>query len=666
MRWFLIATAVSKGRREVLPKLKARGYHSRSNPPAGAQCFSVTLRNLLRAWARRRKPVSLAVLTLPLLSVLAFDVARRGPQLARFGALDLARYALAAVNSAMLWGALLVLASRKRGATGALSSVAFVLLTTCVFGAQQYFFAQFATYLNIDAIHFGAGFLSMIISLVLADLPALMRAHLPAFCASLMLLAAGRWLLRPRTSELRVARWAVFIATLLALSLPWSYRTLQAATPDMICLHALGDLARQGITDEPPDEQMALPGARSPEFIPALPARPGAPRNVLFVLTESVRADAVCSAFDQDCTSTSFSNAIVPHRTVLKQMRANDSTTAISVGVLFSGLSPSASRDELHHAPLAWEYARAAGWDTAYWTSQDLRFGNSELFVRDMGARLRTDGLSLDPECTFSLGGDDRKLSSHVAMQLGALKEPFFAVAHYANTHFPYRVEDDKVAFLPATYTKDPARRDEFFNYYKNAIRTQDAAIAELLSAVKQSPLADRTLIVFTSDHGEAFREHSQIGHTVSIFDEEVHVPFWIDAPDGALSPEERQQLDALSETPVFHADVLPTVLDLMGVWQAPELARFRAKMLGSSLLRPLDPARAMPLSNCSALWGCAFKNWGMMRGPLKLEARQWDPDWHCWDVLADPLEQHELGAKACGSLADEAISLFGTRPGGN
>ncbi len=59
----------------------------------------------------------------------------------------------------------------------------------------------------------------------------------------------------------------------------------------------------------------------------------------------------------------------------------------------------------------------------------------------------------------------------------------------------------------------------------------------------------------------------------------------------------------------------------------------------------------ALDLTNCSGIWGCAFRNWGLMRGARKLEAREWDNRWHCYDVLADPHEEHDLGPEGCGDL---------------
>jgi arylsulfatase A-like enzyme len=182
-------------------------------------------------------------------------------------------------------------------------------------------------------------------------------------------------------------------------------------------------------------------------------------------------------------------------------------------------------------------------------------------------------------------------------------------------------------------------------------------------------PAGQRTVIVFTSDHGEAFREHGQLGHTVSVYDEELHVPGWIDAPAGTLDDAERHGLETAADELVFHADLAATILDLLRVWDAPELLRFRARMAGVSLLRANDVraresgAAPMPLTNCTDLWGCAFRNWGLMRGSRKLEAREWDTDWHCWDVRADPAERRDLGRAGCGDLADAALRLYGSTP---
>ncbi len=45
------------------------------------------------------------------------------------------------------------------------------------------------------------------------------------------------------------------------------------------------------------------------------------------------------------------------------------------------------------------------------------------------------------------------------------------------------------------------------------------------------------------------------------------------------------------------------------------------------------------------------------MQGPMKLEAREWDDEYHCFNVAQDPDEQRNLGEQACAPLPDLARS---------
>lgn len=171
-------------------------------------------------------------------------------------------------------------------------------------------------------------------------------------------------------------------------------------------------------------------------------------------------------------------------------------------------------------------------------------------------------------------------------------------------------------------------------------------------------------MVVYTSDHGEAFREHGQMGHTFSIFDEEIKVPAWIDAPAGLLTPEEEQHLADKRDAFVFHVDIAPTILDLIGVWNDPAIAQYRAKMPGTSLIGPGLTDEPLPMTNCAGVWSCAFENWGYMHENLKLEARSWDRGWKCFDVLTDPYERYDLGPERCAHLIPLAMKTFGRLPG--
>lgn len=93
---------------------------------------------------------------------------------------------------------------------------------------------------------------------------------------------------------------------------------------------------------------------------------------------------------------------------------------------------------------------------------------------------------------------------------------------------------------------------------YRLEVESVDERIGYLLRALELSGQADRTLVVFTSDHGEGFGEHGDYLHGVSLYDELVHVPLIVAGPGVASGHR--------VETPVSHLDLAPTLTDLMRV----------------------------------------------------------------------------------------------------
>jgi arylsulfatase A-like enzyme len=123
------------------------------------------------------------------------------------------------------------------------------------------------------------------------------------------------------------------------------------------------------------------------------------------------------------------------------------------------------------------------------------------------------------------------------------------------------------VSYLPiaghhpyATPVRGPFRGAEDIDRYRNALHYADAALEELLSGLRSRGLDRRTLLVVTGDHGEAFGQHDgNHGHTLFLFEENVHVPYLIAAP-GLIDRQIRiSRIASLIDT-------APTVLDLLGV----------------------------------------------------------------------------------------------------
>jgi arylsulfatase len=97
-----------------------------------------------------------------------------------------------------------------------------------------------------------------------------------------------------------------------------------------------------------------------------------------------------------------------------------------------------------------------------------------------------------------------------------------------------------------------------FNDFYINSIRTMDLQLANILRELDALGLADRTIIVFTADHGEMAGAHGLHGKGPFAYEENIHVPLIVRHPDvqGGLS------CRALSS----HIDIVPTLLAMAGV----------------------------------------------------------------------------------------------------
>ncbi|MCB9586059.1 MAG: sulfatase-like hydrolase/transferase [Polyangiaceae bacterium] len=614
--------------------------------------------------ARWRKPLAWLLLALPMLLSVMIDWGRRSERLAELDSTYRWMYVGAAFESLIVWGLLLYAASRRRGKGRNVAAVLFVVMTTFAFGGQSYFYSQYNAYMNEDVSMFASNFMDSVVNQLFADIGNYLKAKLPVMVLAILLVWVARRVVRPKRRPARIAGVVAPLLLIGAFFIPVQHRHLQAATPDTLYLNAVGGLLRTqlGMTDQ--SHQMR-PRVRNSLPVAPLKSQAETPRNVVFILLESVRWDATCNAFEPGCEKTGHTNTLVPERYHFDKMRSMASCTAISLAVTWSGLQPVEDRETLHTWPLIFDYAKAAGWNTAFYTSQNMMFGNARLWVKNLGVDQFVSATELEPTADLDMGAHEGLLADYVNANIGKLKEPYLAVIQLSNVHYPYLVDPNlPQPFQPATTSKAPDDNPYFYNQYLNSVHQQDMHLSRIVKQIKDSDAGKRTVIVYTSDHAEAFREHNQMGHTFSIFDEETHVPMWIDAPQGTLNDDQRKALKSKQDEYLFHVDIAPTILDIMGLWDEPGVEKYKSKLVGHSLLRPELTTQALPMTNCAGVWSCAFENWGYMRRNMKLEARAWDSGWHCYDLDQDPKEKTNLGVEACGDLKDRAMQTFGRLPG--
>jgi arylsulfatase A-like enzyme len=121
---------------------------------------------------------------------------------------------------------------------------------------------------------------------------------------------------------------------------------------------------------------------------------------------------------------------------------------------------------------------------------------------------------------------------------------------------------------------------------YLGLVTLVDQSIGAILAYLERCNLADNTIVVHTSDHGDSLGAHHLFGKE-TMFEEAARVPF--------LSRLPGQTRGKIIQQAVSHIDFVPTLLDLLGQPSHPQCA-------GKSLL-PLITEQAMPLQNVFLEW---------------------------------------------------------------
>lgn len=209
---------------------------------------------------------------------------------------------------------------------------------------------------------------------------------------------------------------------------------------------------------------------------------------------------------------------------------------------------------------------------------------------------------------------------------------PHFIWAHYLEPHYPYRRYPE--------FDFGPSRLDR----YDSEIAYTDRALGRLFEYFDQSQRWRSTLVIISSDHGEAFFEHGQQEHSSRPYQEQIRVPLLMRHP--ALLP-------ARYEQPVGLIDVGPTVLRFAGI---PVPSAYEGIDLASaSINKPRiiisETPRNIPEPN--------FYVWAMIEGSWKLMYDIVSNTFELYHLAVDPHERYNLIARH-PIKANEMITVFG------
>jgi membrane-anchored protein YejM (alkaline phosphatase superfamily) len=438
--------------------------------------------------------------------------------------------------------------------------------------------------------------------------------------------------------------WTDFIET----------RALQAAPPDACFMHGVVYALRVAVTGAPP-RGVTL---RTPDPLPPLPRAEHRP-NVVVILSESVRADVLCSAKAPGCDAP-YLDEVAPDRVALGKMTAQASGTFSACMMLWTGMPPDIPFQVAHRAPMLWEIAGAAGYRTAYIASQNLLYQDLGVYLQRAGIDVVASAVDLGDAPDVHIGAPDENATARTLefVREAPAEMPYFVLLHLSNTHWPYRVDPALQPFSPHG-TGPLADRERYFNHYKNSVRLQERTVAAFLRELRQTPRWDDTVVFFLSDHGEQFREHRRMSHLNNLFDEEVHVPGFLLAGDRALTAEQREAVRTYHNRRTYDQDVQATLLDLFGVLDAREKLPFGDLMTGRSLVRRRPAVEPLvPMSTTSAVYEDDDAVYGIRQGELLAVATEVHP-FRCYDNKFDPRQQRTVPIERCKPLIEAARATF-------
>lgn len=218
------------------------------------------------------------------------------------------------------------------------------------------------------------------------------------------------------------------------------------------------------------------------------------------------------------------------------------------------------------------------------------------------------------------------KLTPLAIEMLGKVAEtsagkPFFAWFHYMDPHDEYKAHPESPKF--GAKPRDLYDEEVFFT---------DLWIGKLLDWVSQQPWSKATAIILTADHGEAFGEHGATRHAHELWEELVHVPLFLAIP--GVAP---RKIAARRG----HADVMPTIADLLGAKDMPALP-------GKSLLAEARGGEAEARDVVCDLPEDDYneRRRALIYGDAKLLSFGNDQRFALFDLAADPKESDDLIAK--------------------
>jgi choline-sulfatase len=356
-----------------------------------------------------------------------------------------------------------------------------------------------------------------------------------------------------------------------------------------------------------------------------LTASKKAPCPVILISVDTLRADHL-SCYGYRGLQTPSVDSLARGGSLFYQVSSQVPLTLPSHASMLTSTLPFSNGVEDHGSPLApnpvtlASVLKSKGYQTSAFVGGfvlDRRFGLNQGFdFYDSPFNLRRQR-GADPGEIRRSG--DEVVTSAISWMRANSNAPFFVFLHLYDLHLPYQI---------------PPSAPPRLHGYEAALAYEDEVLGRFLSFLRQSGWLAKSLIVFTSDHGESLWDHGESSHGYFVYQSTLRVPLIIHWPDGTKG------FPARMEEPASLLDVAPTVLQFLDI-PRPEQFQGRGLLDLVNSKTPGSPPREIYSESLYAQnhFGCSSLR-SLRLGRYKyIEA----PKPEFYDLASDPVERHNL-----------------------
>ena len=256
--------------------------------------------------------------------------------------------------------------------------------------------------------------------------------------------------------------------------------------------------------------------------------------NVVVILLDAARADHM-SLYGYARNTTPFLDSLQNNGHLIKASFATSTCTGSLCGM--TTLLSSVFFTRVHYLNYKMHEAlRDIGYNTHFLLSGDhtRTYANLKVYYGDEMDTFK-DGFSVSGQHP----SDDEMVVRHLnQLDLSQNDNPSFLFIQLMSSHYAGKKSDKFSVFTPEypeplmnlvkrnnSHTVDSLMISKVTNTYDNGILQADHYVRKIFSELEDKGVLDNSIIVITSDHGEALGEDGRIGHGGDIHMAEINIP---------------------------------------------------------------------------------------------------------------------------------------------